>query len=141
MSTDIKPNNPKDIQHLVLFDGVCGLCNSFVDFLMRKDKKNKLKFAPLQGETAGTFDVNIDIANLKTVIFYSKGRLFTKSNAVIEILKVIGGFWKIAVIGKIVPGILRNYLYNFVARNRLKWFGQKETCRMPTEKERGKLLP
>lgn len=126
---------------IVFFDGMCGLCNSFVDFLLRIDKKNKLLFAPLQGKTAAELQINAGSQDLKTVIFYSQGKLYTKSDAVIEIFKCIGGIWSISVAGRLVPQKIRNYFYDFVARNRLRWFGQKSTCRMPSENEKGRLLP
>ncbi len=126
-------------KNFVFFDGVCGLCNAFIDFLLVKDKNDVLLFAPLQGETAREYIQNIDPSNLKTVVFYSDGKLFTKSDAVIEIFRSLGGIWKLAVVFKFIPRKLRDFFYNIVSENRIKWFGQKETCRMPTEKERGKL--
>ncbi len=126
---------------IVFFDGVCGLCNSFVDFLLRIDKKKKLLFAPLQGKTAAEFQISAGSQDLKTVLFYSQGKLYSKSDAVIEIFKRLGGIWSISVAGRLIPQKIRNYIYDYVARNRLRWFGQKTTCRMPSENEKGRLLP
>lgn len=126
-------------KNFVFFDGICGLCNAFIDFLLEEDRDDMLLFAPLQGETAREYVNEINASDLKTVIFYSQGRLFTKSDAVIEIFKSLGGIWRLIIILKLIPKQLRDYIYTIVASNRIKWFGQKETCRMPTEKEKGKL--
>jgi predicted DCC family thiol-disulfide oxidoreductase YuxK len=137
--TWLKPTRTNATQNFVLFDGVCGLCNFFIDFLLNHDKEDVLLYAPLQGETAKQFVANIDPENLETVVFNSNGKTYTKSDAVIEILQSIGGIWRLAVIFKVVPKSIRDAVYSYVAKNRLSWFGKKETCRMPTEKERGKL--
>ena len=137
--TWLKPKRTKATQNFVFFDGVCGLCNFFIDFLLKYDREDVLLFAPLQGETAKQFISTIDPLNLQTVVFASEGKIYTKSDAVLEILQSIGGIWRLAVIFKVVPKSIRDAAYSYVAKNRLTWFGKKETCRMPTEKERGKL--
>jgi len=139
-STWLKPKRTNQSQHIVLFDGVCGLCNTFIDFLLKEDREDVLHYAPLQGETAKQFVENIDPSNLQTVVFCSEGKTYIKSDAVIEIFQSMGGIWRLAIIFKVIPKSLRDTAYAYVAKNRLKWFGQKETCRMPTPKERGKLL-
>ena len=137
--TWLKPKRNNVTQNFVLFDGVCGLCNFFIDFLLKHDREDVLLFAPLQGETAKQFISTIDPSNLETVVFASEGKTYTKSDAVLEILQSIGGIWRLAIIFKLIPKSLRDFVYSYVAKNRIAWFGQKETCRMPTEKERGKL--
>lgn len=132
--------NKSDSKKLVFFDGVCGLCNSFIDFLFKEDKDDVLQFAPLQGETAKKYLQAIDAENLTTLVFYNNGKQYVKSDAVIEILKNIGGVWKLAAVFKIIPKTIRDYGYNFVSKNRIKWFGKHETCRMPSEAEKRKLL-
>ncbi len=127
-------------KNIVYFDGVCGFCNSSVDFAIRQDKKNKLLFTPLQGETASTNLGNLVGEQLTTVIFQTKGKLYQKSEAGIRILYTIGGFWKIAIILLIFPSFLRDFIYDFISRNRYKWFGKKEACRIPTKEERAKFL-
>ncbi|MBI2270459.1 MAG: DUF393 domain-containing protein [Bacteroidetes bacterium] len=135
----IKPIKVSEQNNFVFFDGVCGLCNSFVDFLLKEDKDEVLLYAPLQGETAPVYLNNIDTSDLKTVVFFSDGKVFTRSDAIIEILKSMGGIWGLAPVLRIFPRVLRDYVYSVISKNRIKWFGQKETCRMPTEKERGRL--
>lgn len=136
----LKPLRKKSQLNFVFFDGVCGLCNNFVDFLLKEDKAEVLKFSPLQGETANTHIKAIDANHLQTVVFKTDAKTYFKSDAVIEIMRSIGGLWRLAVIFKIVPTAIRNYFYDLIAKNRLKWFGQKESCRMPTQSERGRLF-
>lgn len=128
-------------QHIVYFDGVCGVCNFFVDFLIRFDKRNKLLFAPLQGETAAknlAIDPN---QQFDTVIFHDKRKLYYKSSAALRILSVMGGGWKLFSIFLIIPAFIRDFIYDLIANNRYKLFGKKETCRIPTKEERKKFLP
>ena len=128
-------------ENIVFFDGVCGLCNYFVDFIIRQDKHNQLLFAPLQGETAAK-KLNLNQAkNFDTVIFSKNGKLHFKSGAGIRILYTAGGFWKISIVLLIIPPFIRNFVYDIIANNRYKWFGKKESCRMPTKEERAKFLP
>ncbi len=136
-----------DPKYIVLFDGVCALCNHSIDFLIKLDKELKLKFAPLQGETAkAVFSRNtIDDDALKSIILVKKSdggeQIFKRSDAVLESLKTIGGFWNIVVIFKLFPRAIRDSIYNFIARNRYKWFGKYDACRLPTPEERELFLP
>lgn len=131
----------KTAEHIVFFDGVCSLCNSFIDFLIKRDKLHILQYSSLQGETALQKVPNEVRERLKTIVFYDNGQLFFESDAVLQIFYRLGGAWKLLVVLKIFPKIIRNPFYRFVARNRYKWFGKRDTCRMPTEKERLKILP
>lgn len=140
MASDVETTQ-QQLHHIVFFDGVCGLCNKFVDFLLKKDKQRKLVFTPLQGITAQRLGLPADLRDLKTVVFYTKGSYFERSDAVIEIFNTVGGFWKIALASRVLPRRFRNAVYDFVARNRIKWFGQKESCRIPTADERHRFLP
>jgi predicted DCC family thiol-disulfide oxidoreductase YuxK len=128
-------------KNIVYFDGVCGLCNSFIDFLMRNDKRNRLFFTPLQGETAAARLGLNPTQKFDTVMFEEKGKIYSKSGAGLRILYTIGGFWKIFIILLIFPPFIRNFFYDIIANNRYKWFGKKESCRMPTKEERAKFLP
>jgi predicted DCC family thiol-disulfide oxidoreductase YuxK len=133
MSKEISniPSNP-----IVFFDGVCGLCNSFVYFLIKIDKTKVLRYAPLQGSTAMQSLPKEYIEELSTFVFKKNDKIFNKSNAVIELLKTLGGFWYLSAILLIFPLFIRDLVYDFVAKNRIKWFGEKESCRMPTVTER-----
>jgi len=128
-------------EYIVFFDGICSLCNGFIDFLIKRDKHNRLQYASLQGETAQSKLPTEMVERLKTIVYYEDGRLFTESDAAIQIMIRLGGFWKIAYILKIFPALLRNWFYRLIARNRYKWFGKRDSCRMPTPEERLKILP
>jgi prepilin-type processing-associated H-X9-DG protein len=129
-------------QNIVFFDGHCILCNGFVDFLLKADKSNSLFFAPLQGTTAKDVVPQNYLANLQTVIFIDYNRqLFMKSNAVIRIIVSLGRFWKLGRLFYIIPRPVRDYIYDWVARNRFNWFGRREVCRVPSQQEKSKVLP
>ncbi len=126
---------------IVFSDGVCNLCNSFVDFLLGEDRNTSLRFASLQGETAKEKLPAPDLEKIETIIYYSDNQVYKQSDAVIQIMNSLGGVWKIGIVFKIIPKFIRDGLYSYVAKNRYKWFGEKDTCRMPTQEERERFLP
>jgi predicted DCC family thiol-disulfide oxidoreductase YuxK len=131
--------NPK---HIVFFDGVCHLCNGFVDQLITRDGQKKFLFAPLQGETAKRELPRQDLQNLDTVIVKkNNGELLFRSEAVLFCLSEIGGPWGAMRFFKIIPRGLRDRIYSLVAKNRNSWFGQRDSCRLPLSHERPYLLP
>ena len=128
-----------DHLNIVFFDGVCNLCNSTVDFLIRNDRKKKLRYAPLQGSTAQQI-IPSSLADLSSIVYYRQGKVFTESAAVLRIVYDMGSVFKLAVIFRIVPTAIANMVYAFVAKRRYKWFGKKATCRMPSLEERALFL-
>ena len=127
---------------LLFFDGVCGLCNSVVDFVLRQDAAGRFRFAPLQGQTAQKFLTPEEIAQLSTVVLQVGDRQYRKSAAVVRILWCLGGLWTAAgTLLWLIPAPLRDLGYVLVARWRYRLFGRKETCRMPTPEERDRILP
>ncbi|MDF2456367.1 MAG: yuxK [Cytophagaceae bacterium] len=127
-------------QNIVFFDGVCGLCNRAIDFLMRKDKKKVLLFAPLQGSTAAKLLPYGEASSLSSMVYYSQGRISYRTKAILNLLWDMGGWWTLFSIFRIVPAFIRDIFYNWMAASRYKWFGKKETCRIPTVEERGRFL-
>ncbi len=125
---------------IVFFDGICSFCNQSVDFLMKIDNKNSLKFASLQGKTAKEKLDLIQLENTDSIVYYQHENIYIKSKAVIRLLTDIGGFWNIAYLGYLIPNFIRDFLYDIIAKNRYKWFGKRETCRIPSSEEKGKLL-
>jgi predicted DCC family thiol-disulfide oxidoreductase YuxK len=125
---------------VIFFDGVCGLCNGFVDFILKIDKKGQFKFSPLQSEYAQKNLPKEYTEDLKSVVYLKNGKLLSQTEAVIEILKDNGGVWKLAAVGKILPEFIRDGAYNMVAQNRYKMFGKKETCRLPNPEERARFV-
>lgn len=127
---------------LILFDGVCNFCNYWVTFAIKRDRKNKLKFTPLQGETAKQLlpQFHIDPSSLSSVIFIDNGKVYTQSSAAIQICKHLDGGWKLFYGLIIIPKFFRDFLYNIIARNRYKWFGKKESCLIPTAELKERFL-
>lgn len=126
---------------IVFFDGVCGLCNTMVDFFMKKDKKRSLLFAPMQGETAKGILSHEEIKNLDSFVLYENGVKFYRSDAALKTFNKLTGGWKLMSCLMVFPRFLRDAVYEWIAKNRYQWFGKKEACRMPTEQEREVLLP
>jgi predicted DCC family thiol-disulfide oxidoreductase YuxK len=138
-----------DDQPILFFDGVCNLCNGAVDFIIRHDQSESIRFAAIQSETgqillkkAGFYADKAPFSEkeMNTLIFLKDGKTFIKSDAALEIAKIIGGGWQILRFGKILPRFFRDGIYDFIARNRYRFFGKKETCRLPTPAERGRLI-
>ncbi len=136
----MEPAKNRQVERIVFFDGVCGMCNETVDLLMKEDRADVLQFAPLQGDTAKVKIPEIDCDNMDSIIYYEDGKISDKSTAVLSIFQATGGLMKVSMIFRLVPRFVRDAVYNFIAKNRYAWFGKKEVCRMPTEREKGKLL-
>lgn len=132
-----------DAGPIVFFDGVCGLCNHSVDLLLRWDRRAKLRYAPLQGETTRKLlgEMPADAAAW-SVRLYDRGVWREQSSAALAILWIVGGFvgW-ISQLGWLVPGPLRDWVYRFVAIRRYRWFGEHASCRIPKPEERARFLP
>lgn len=132
---------------IVLYDGVCGLCNRGVQFLLKRDRRDIFRFAPLQGDIAATVlkRHGIDPSQLDTVYAIlnhgqDSEQLLAKSDAALFFAKALGGFWSIGRLGAVIPRPLRNALYDFVARHRYQVFGQSESCMLPDPRHRHKFL-
>lgn len=130
----------KALDNIVFFDGVCGLCNSFVDFLILADKQHRLRYAPLQGLTFDSLKIQITSPIPDSVVFLNNNKFSIKSTAALKILIQLGGWYRILNVFFIVPSFIRDAVYDFVAKNRYNWFGKKETCRLPSIEERGLFL-
>jgi predicted DCC family thiol-disulfide oxidoreductase YuxK len=132
---------------IVLFDGVCGLCNGAVQFLLKRDRKDLLRFASLQSDFAASLlkRHGLDHRDLDTVyVVLNQGEatesLLAKGDAVLFFAKAIGGVWGIARAGRIMPQPIRNWLYDFVARHRYQVFGKYESCMLPDPKQKDKFV-
>ena len=132
----------KSAAPIIFFDGVCGLCNRSVDWIIRRDQYAIFRFAPLQGDTARErFGIESG-ADLKTIVLLDEHGQHRRSDAVVAILRRLGGFWRVCgALLWIVPRPIRNWGYDVIACNRYRWFGQHDTCRMPTPAERARFLP
>lgn len=128
---------------ILFFDGYCSLCNNLVDQMVRWDKKGVLKFASLQGETAKRLLPNPGSAenDPDTALYLRGGQVYDRSTAVLLSLKDLGGLWVLPSVFLIVPKVLRDLVYRFVASIRYRVFGRRDTCRIPTPLERERILP
>jgi predicted DCC family thiol-disulfide oxidoreductase YuxK len=133
------PENKK----IILFDGVCNLCNSAVEFVIKHDKKDIFRFVALQSELGQKILQHMGIAekNIDSIILYEPGiAYYYKSSAAIQIAKNLGGFFHLGTILRIIPTGISNQLYDYIAKNRYKWYGKKESCMMPTPELKAKFL-
>ena len=133
---------PED-KKLILFDGVCNLCNSSINFVIRHDKKNQFLFAPLQGRLGEHFTKERGVDTLKTdsIILLEPGvAYYTKSSAALKIGMAFGGGWKLLGIFEWIPTVFRDYLYDIIAKNRYRWFGRLDSCMIPTPELKAKFL-
>lgn len=125
---------------IIFFDGVCGLCNWSVSFILKIDKKKKIRFSPLQGSTAQKVLSEEDRLDFDSLVFYNEGVVKKYSTGVLNILKEIGGIWSVFYVFIIIPVFIRDAVYRVIAKNRYKWFGKLDTCRLPTAEERAVFL-
>lgn len=126
---------------IIFFDGVCGLCNHSVDWVITHDQRGQFFFAPLQGETAKKMLPDKFTNDLSTIVLYYEGKIYTKSDAIILITTKLQGPIKIFTLLKFVPVIIRNFFYDLVAKFRYRLFGKKQTCRLPLAHEKKFFLP
>lgn len=121
-------------QHLILFDGICNLCNRSVSFIIRNDPDAKFKFAALQHAKGRDFLQHHQFVNnpSESVVYIRNGREYAKSSAFLEIVKELGWPWKIFYIFKVIPLQVRDYLYDHIAKRRYRIFGKRNTCMIPT---------
>jgi predicted DCC family thiol-disulfide oxidoreductase YuxK len=127
---------------ILFFDGLCGLCNTSVDFVMKRDTRDVFRYAPLQGETAAEHLSQRDREDLDSVILLTPDGLYRHTSAVVRILWKLPGVWPVlGTLLWLIPRPIRNIGYRLVAKNRYRVFGKKETCRLPTPEEIGRLLP
>jgi predicted DCC family thiol-disulfide oxidoreductase YuxK len=125
---------------VIFFDGYCGLCNGFIDFIIKVDKRGQFKFSPLQSEYAKANLSDCDVTDLKSVVVLIDGKIYRKAEGVFKALSSLGGVWKMsALIGSLHSGIL-NAGYDLVAENRYRIFGKRETCRLPNPEERSRFI-
>ena len=138
-----KPNAPT----VVLYDGVCGLCNRLNQFLLKRDRHDRFRFASLQSDFAAKLLERhgadaIDLDTVYVVVDYGEPneRSLSRSDAILNVLQRLGGVWSLSAAGKIVPRPVRDAFYKLVATNRYRVFGKYDVCLMPEEKYRAKFL-
>jgi predicted DCC family thiol-disulfide oxidoreductase YuxK len=129
---------------LVFYDGLCGLCDRTVQFLLRRDPAQRLKFAPLQGETARQ---RTDLpSELRSMVFIAQPgtaqeKIYFRSEAALRLLDHVGGWWRIVSWLRLLPRPVRDWGYDVIARRRYRWFGKFDSCRVPAPEFRERFLP
>ena len=120
-------------QTVLLFDGVCNLCNGLVKFVIKQDKSEKIKFASLQSDYGQKISdlYHLPKEDFKTLVLIEGDNYYLRSTAALKLFKTLGGFWKVFYVFIIVPVPIRDFVYNIVSKNRYKVFGKKETCMVP----------
>ncbi|TAF66912.1 MAG: thiol-disulfide oxidoreductase DCC family protein [Cytophagales bacterium] len=130
-------------QFIVLFDGVCNLCQGSVQFIIKRDKTSQFQFASLQSAHGQALlaKFSLPTKELQSIVLVEGEKCYTHSTAALRIAQQLSGIWKIiGYAGFIVPKPLRDVLYNFIARNRYHWFGKKESCWLPTPELKARFL-
>jgi predicted DCC family thiol-disulfide oxidoreductase YuxK len=127
---------------VLLFDGVCNLCNGSVQFILRRDPRARFRFASLQSAVGQRYleELGVDRQAVDSVILVEGGRWYQESDAALRVVRILGGPWRVLGIFRMVPRPLRDRLYRLIARNRYRWFGKRETCWLPTPELRERFL-
>lgn len=127
---------------VLLFDGVCNLCNASVQWVLLRDKKGIFRFAALQSDVGQSLlgQYNLDAQNFDTVVLVDHDRVYQRSDVPLEIVRRLGGLWQLLYIFKIIPRPIRDFVYNWIAGNRYRWFGRQETCMLPKPEWKDRFL-
>ncbi len=118
---------------VILFDGVCNLCNTSVNFVMDRDRHGHFKFASLQDvqEIDVLKPYASEAGQLSTIMLIDQGKVYKRSTAALRVARRLGGLWPLLYIFIVIPPFIRNWVYDFIAANRYKWFGRQDACRVP----------
>lgn len=133
---------PKD-KKIILFDGVCNLCDNTVQFIIKKDKKDLFRFVAIQSDLGQDIInyIGVDTSKTDSILLYEPGEAYYyKAEAAIKIAKALGGIYSLMGMFSVLPKSLSNAVYDYVARNRYKWYGRKEECMIPTPEMKAKFL-
>ena len=133
---------PKD-KKIILFDGVCNLCESSVQFVIKHDKKDIFRFVAIQSDLGQEIikHIGIDISKTDSTILYEPGiAYYYKAEAAFKIVKELGGMYSFLSLFSVFPNAVLNYVYDYVAKNRYQWYGKKEACLIPTPELKAKFL-
>lgn len=129
-------------ERILFFDGVCNLCNTSVNFVVRNDPRGYIKMAPLQGKTAQRLldEQDLPAGDPESLLFWDQGKVYRYSGAALRVARYLRFPWTVFLLFLLVPPVIRNRVYRFVAANRYKWFGKKDSCRLPEPHELARFL-
>ncbi|WP_026461853.1 thiol-disulfide oxidoreductase DCC family protein [Adhaeribacter aquaticus] len=132
----------KEDESIILFDGVCNLCNGFVQFVIERDAANRFKFASLQSDVAQSYLMQLPpaVRSIESIVLIQNGRYYQQSAAALRILRGLTGGWPLLYAFMILPAFLRDGVYRLVAKNRYRWFGQQASCMLPTPELKARFL-
>lgn len=118
---------------VILYDGYCNLCSGTVQFLLKRDKKKKFRFASLQGTYAQHLreQIPLPLQNRNSFIVLQDGRIRTRSGGALHVIRHLGGLWPLAFLFILTPSFIRDAVYDWIAKNRYRWFGKNESCWIP----------
>ncbi len=122
---------------ILFFDGVCNLCNATVLFIIKRDKKAKIKFAPLQGTIAQNL---IGTPQYDSLVLFEKGKIYYRSTAALKVAAKLSGLWPLLYVFIVIPPFIRDFIYEIIAKNRYAWFGKKDSCMIPTRELKSRFL-
>ncbi len=128
--------------YILLFDGVCNLCNDSVNFIIDHDRSGRFRFAALQEPLGQALleELQLPKEQLESIVFICKGKAYRYSRAALEAARRLDGLWKLLYVFIIVPPFIRNAVYKFIARKRYVWFGKQAVCRLPSPELKGRFL-
>ena len=128
---------------IILFDGICNFCNGAINFVLKQDKRGIFRFAPLQSEVGQELlqQYHLPAEEFESFVLIENGKVYKKSAASLRVLNKLPWYWKEAQILRIIPTAFRDAIYDFIARNRYKWFGRKDQCMIPSPEMRSRFLP
>jgi predicted DCC family thiol-disulfide oxidoreductase YuxK len=130
-------NNP-----IILFDGVCNFCNGAVNFTIKRNKQNNIRFAALQSDAGRKLVQQYDLPadDMRSFLFIENGKVYNRSTAALRVCRYLKGLWPVCFGLMIVPSFIRNGIYDWIAKNRYKWFGERQECMIPTPEVRARFL-
>lgn len=129
-------------KNIILFDGVCNLCNNSIQFIIKRDKKQRFLFASLQSDAAHDILLQFQLKNsdFNSIIFIEDGKIYQKSTAILKISRYLSGLWMLNYGFIIIPKFIRDAIYTVIANNRYNWFGKKNECMIPTKELKMRFL-
>jgi predicted DCC family thiol-disulfide oxidoreductase YuxK len=129
-------------QAIILFDGICNLCNSAVQFVIKRDTSNHFLFASLQSEEGKRILVqnNVKTYEMSSFILIENERVYDRSTAALKVARQLKGPWKLLYGFMVVPKFIRDFIYKIISKNRYQWFGKKEACMVPTPELKARFL-
>lgn len=127
---------------IILFDGVCNFCNGAVNFTIKRDKQKKIRFAALQSDAGRQLvqQLGLPADDMRSFLFIENGKVYNRSTAALKVCRYLSGLWPLCYGLIIVPSFIRNCIYDWIAKNRYKWFGERQECMIPTPDIKARFL-